>query len=44
VHLELIDEDDAANLSDPSVFDFTAADTVPPAKPGELGARITGES
>jgi hypothetical protein len=43
VSLSLIDIDDALNKSEPSVYEFTAVDTFPPAKPGEFAIRATGE-
>jgi hypothetical protein len=37
VSLSLVDIDDAGNPSAPSTLTYVAADTVPPAQPGELG-------
>lgn len=44
VVLALSDVDDAGNVSEPAVYEFTAADTIPPAKPGEFGVRLVRET
>jgi hypothetical protein len=43
VVLTLVDVDDAGNVSEPAVFEFVAADTIPPAKPGEFGVTLVRE-
>jgi len=43
VALRLVDIDDAGNRSEPSERTFTAVDTVPPAKPGELNVTVLEE-
>jgi hypothetical protein len=43
VVLTLVDVDDAGNVSSPAVVEFIAADTIPPAKPGELGVSLVRE-
>jgi hypothetical protein len=43
VVLTLVDIDDAGNASEPAVFEFTALDTIPPAKPGEFGVTLLRE-
>lgn len=44
VVLKLVDVDDAGNESEPAVFEFTAKDTIPPAKPGSLGVTLESET
>lgn len=44
VIVTLVDIDDAGNVSEPAVFEFTAADTIPPAKPGEFGVTLVRET
>lgn len=39
----LIDIDDAGNSSEPRQQEFVLSDTIPPAMPGEIGVKITGE-
>jgi len=41
--LSLVDVDDAGNPSEPAVFEFTAVDTIAPAKPGEFGVTLVRE-
>jgi hypothetical protein len=41
--LTLVDVDDAGNVSEPATLDFVATDTLPPAKPGELGVTLVKE-
>ena len=43
VHLELVDVDDAGNLSTTSVLDTILIDTLAPPQPGEMGIRVTRE-
>ena len=43
VVLTLVDVDDVGNVSSPAVLEFTAADTIPPAKPGEFGVTLVRE-
>jgi hypothetical protein len=43
VRLSLVNIDDAANRSEPSVLEAVLTDTVPPAQPGELAIVATGE-
>jgi hypothetical protein len=43
VVLTLVDVDDAGNVSEPAVVEFTALDTVAPAKPGEFGVTLARE-
>lgn len=43
VVLTLVDVDDAGNVSSPAVLEFAAADTIPPAKPGEFGVTLVRE-
>jgi len=43
VTLTLVDVDDAGNSSQPAVLEFVAADTIPPAKPGEFGVTLVRE-
>lgn len=43
VVLTLVDVDDAGNASEPAVVEFTAVDTIPPAKPGEFGVSVLRE-
>jgi hypothetical protein len=43
VTLSLVDVDDAGNPSEPAVFEFTAVDTIAPAKPGEFGVTLVRE-
>lgn len=44
VVLALVDVDDAGNVSEPAVLEFTATDTIPPAKPGEFGVSLIRET
>lgn len=44
VTVTLVDVDDAGNKSEPAVYTFVAADTVPPAQPGLLGVTLVGET
>jgi hypothetical protein len=44
VVLTLVDVDDAGNVSEPAVLEFTATDTIPPAKPGEFGVSLVRET
>ena len=44
VVLALVDIDDAGNVSEPAVLEFTATDTIPPAKPGEFGVSLVRET
>ncbi len=39
----LVDIDDAGNPSEPSSFSFVLTDTIAPAKPGDVGLRVTRE-
>ena len=39
----LVDVDDAGNRSEPREFSFVLVDTLPPAQPGEVGLKVTGE-
>jgi hypothetical protein len=39
----LVDVDDAGNKSQPSTFEFTLLDTIPPVTPGAVGLVVTGE-
>lgn len=39
----LVDVDDAGNRSPAREFSFTLLDTFPPAQPGEIGLKVTGE-
>jgi hypothetical protein len=41
--LSLVDVDDAGNVSEPAVFEFTAVDTIPPAAPGQFGVTLVRE-
>jgi len=43
VVLTLVDVDDVGNVSSPAVLEFAAADTIPPAKPGEFGVTLVRE-
>ena len=43
VVLTLVDVDDVGNVSSPAVLEFSAADTIPPAKPGEFGVTLVRE-
>lgn len=43
VKVSCVNVDDAGNESEPRVQEFTIADTIPPAQPGEIGVRVTGE-
>jgi len=43
VVLTLVDVDDAGNVSSPATFEFVAADTIAPAKPGEFGVTLVRE-
>jgi hypothetical protein len=43
VNLALVDVDDAGNVSEPAFIRFTAADTIPPAKPGSFSAVLARE-
>jgi|LakMenE01Jun11ns_1017448.scaffolds.fasta_scaffold9833791_2 hypothetical protein len=43
VVLTLVDIDDAGNSSEPSVVEFTATDTIAPAKPGSFGVTLVRE-
>lgn len=43
VHAELVDVDDAGNVSQPSTLDAILADTLPPPAPGAMGITVTGE-
>lgn len=43
VVLSLVDIDDAGNRSQPATVEFVAADTIPPAKPGEFGVNLVRE-
>lgn len=43
VRLELRNIDDSGNVSEPSVFEFTAVDTISPPAPGTLGVVIVDE-
>lgn len=43
VVLTLVDVDDAANVSEPAVFEFVATDTIPPAAPGSFGVTLVRE-
>lgn len=40
VNLSLVNIDDAGNVSAPSIRDFVALDTVPPAAPGEISVSV----
>jgi hypothetical protein len=44
VVVTLVDIDDAGNVSEPAVLEFTAIDTIPPAKPGEFGVTLVRET
>ena len=39
----LVDIDDAGNSSEAREQEFVLSDTIPPAQPGEIGVRVTGE-
>jgi hypothetical protein len=43
VVLTLVDVDDAGNSSSPAVVEFVAADTLPPAQPGDFGVTLVRE-
>jgi hypothetical protein len=43
VVLSLTDIDDANNASEPATVEFTALDTIPPARPGEFGVTLLRE-
>jgi len=43
VRVALVDQDDAGNRSQPATFEFVALDTIPPSKPGTLGAVLLRE-
>lgn len=43
VVLSLVDVDDAGNVSEPAVVEFTATDTIPPSTPGGLGVTLLRE-
>lgn len=43
VVVSLIDVDDAGNESQPSFFEFSAKDTIPPSQPGSLGVTLVRE-
>lgn len=43
VKISVVNVDDSGNESDPRVQTFVIVDTIPPAAPGELGVRVTGE-
>lgn len=43
VVVTLVDVDDAGNESQPSFFEFTAKDTIPPSQPGSLGVTLVRE-
>lgn len=43
VKVSCVNVDDAGNESEPRVQEFTITDTIPPAQPGEIGVRVTGE-
>jgi hypothetical protein len=43
VVLSLVDVDDAGNVSEPAVVEFTANDTIPPTIPGGLGVALLRE-
>lgn len=43
VKVSVVNVDDAGNESEPRVAEFTIKDTIPPAQPGELTVRVTGE-
>jgi hypothetical protein len=43
VVISLVDVDDAGNVSQPATLEFTAADTIAPAKPGEFGVTLSRE-
>ena len=43
VHVEAHYVDDAGNLSEPSVLEFVAVDTIAPPAPGALGVLVRGE-
>jgi hypothetical protein len=43
VVLSLVDVDDAGNVSEPAVVEFTANDTIPPTTPGGLGITLLRE-
>lgn len=43
VLLTLVDVDDVGNRSEPAVFEFVAADTLPPAQPGAFGVTLVAE-
>jgi len=43
VVMTLVDIDDAGNRSQPASVEFVAADTIPPAQPGEFGVTLVRE-
>lgn len=43
VKVSCVNVDDAGNESDPRVQEFTIADTIPPAAPGEMAVKVTSE-
>lgn len=44
VVVTLVDIDDAGNVSEPAVLEFTAIDTIAPARPGEFGVTLVRET
>lgn len=44
VVMTLVDVDDVGNVSEPAVVEFSATDTIPPAKPGEFGVTLMRET
>lgn len=44
VTVSVVNIDDAGNRSEPRTQSFVLVDTIPPAAPGEIGLRVTGET